>query len=77
MLIQLAIAVFGLTSVWCSMGRNPLLRRWAPLIGLAGQPAWIYFAWQSQAWGLVLLVAAYTVVYIRGAWVQWRSCHDC
>ena len=68
---QLLIAVFGLTSIWFAMGHNPVLRKWAPVIGLAGQPFWLAFAWQSQAWGLGLLVAAYTLVYLRGVWVQW------
>ena len=69
---QLFIAAFGLTSIWFAMGHHPGRRKWAPLIGLAGQPFWLAFAWQSQAWGLGLLVAAYTLVYLRGAWVQWR-----
>jgi len=68
---QFIMALFGLTSIYCAMGNNPCLRKWAPVIGLAGQPAWGWFAWQSQAWGLGLLVLAYTLVYIRGAWVQW------
>lgn len=26
-----------------------------------------------QAWGLFVLSLAYTAVYLRAAWVQWRS----
>ncbi|MBC7602785.1 MAG: hypothetical protein H7255_09020 [Ramlibacter sp.] len=66
------LAIFGLTSLWWSMGSNPRLRKWAPIVGLCGQPAWMYFAWQTQADGLYLLVLAYSAVYVRGAWVQWR-----
>lgn len=29
------------------------------------------FAWQSGGWGLGLLVAAYTLVYIKGIQMQW------
>ena len=68
---QLLIAIFGLTSIWLAMGRNANLRKWAPVIGLAGQPFWLAFALSSDAWGLVALVAAYTVVYMRGIFVQW------
>lgn len=68
---QLFIAMFGLTAIYCAMGNNQALRKWAPVIGLAGQPAWGFFAWQSGAWGLGLLVAAYTLVYINGIRVQW------
>lgn len=69
---QLFIAVFGLTSIWLAMGRNATGRKWAPLIGLLGQPAWAWFAYETNAWGLAALVGAYTVVYLRGALVQWR-----
>lgn len=68
---QLFIALFGLTSIWLAMGNNATGRKWAPLIGLAGQPFWFAFAWQSDAWGLLVLVGAYTLVYMRGALLQW------
>ena len=68
---QLFIALFGLTSITLAMGNNPTGRKLAPLIGLAGQPAWAWFAYQSNAWGLGVLVGAYTLVYLRGALLQW------
>lgn len=70
---QLFIAIFGLTSIYFAMGHNPKQRKWAPVIGLAGQPFWAYFAWQSNGWGLGALVLAYTAVYINGIRVQWRK----
>lgn len=71
-MIQLLLAAFGLTSIYFAMGHNPTLRCWAPVIGLAGQPFWAIFAWQSEGWGLGVLVAAYTLVYIKGIFMQWR-----
>jgi hypothetical protein len=68
---QLLIALFGLTSIWLAMGHNITGRKWAPVIGLAGQPFWMTFALDASAWGLIVLVAAYTAVYIRGVYVQW------
>ena len=70
-MIQFFMALFGLTSIYCAMGKSARLRKWAPIIGLAGQPAWAWFAWQSQAWGLGVLVLAYTLVYCNGIRVQW------
>lgn len=69
---QLLIAIFGLSSIWMSMDHDARLRRWAPIVGLLGQPAWAWFAWQSGGWGLGALVVAYSAVYARGIWVQWR-----
>lgn len=71
-MIQLMLAVFGLTALWLAMGRSERGRRWSPIIGLAGQPFWLWFAVSVQAWGLLALSLAYTAVYVRGAWVQWR-----
>lgn len=71
MLTQLALAAFGLTAMWLAMGKSPAGRRWAPVVGLAGQPFWIAFAIASSAWGLLALSIAYSLVYVRGIWVQW------
>lgn len=71
-LVQTALAMFGLTAMTLAMGHSARGRKWAPLIGLAGQPFWIVFAIQVEAWGLIPLATAYSVVYARGAWVQWR-----
>lgn len=72
MLTQFFLAVFGLSAIWMATGRSARLRRWAPVMGLCGQPFWFWFAWDARAWGLFLLCVAYTLVYARGAWVQWQ-----
>lgn len=71
-MIQLALAAFGLTALWMALGHNARARRWAPIVGLLGQPFWLIFAWQVQAWGLGAMAVAYTIVYGRGVLVQWR-----
>ena len=70
---QLFMAAFGLSSIYMAMGNSPKLRKWAPIVGLAGQPFWAFFAWQTQGWGLAVLVLAYSAVYVRGIVVQWRT----
>ena len=71
-MIQLALAFFGLSAMWMALGRSARARRWAPIVGLCGQPFWMVFAVQAEAWGLLVLSFAYSAVYVRGAWVQWR-----
>ena len=73
MINQFLIAIFGLTSIYFAMGKNPTMRKYAPIIGLAGQPFWGYFAYKSDGWGIGLLVMAYTLVYINGIRVQWSQ----
>ena len=70
---QLLIATFGLTSIYFAMGHNQTRRKYAPIIGLCGQPFWGYFAYQTQGWGLAALVVAYTLVYINGIRIHWSN----
>lgn len=72
-LLQLGLAVFGLGALAMALGRSDRLRRWAPVVGLLGQPLWFWFALRSEAWGLVVLAAAYTFVYAAGARMQWKG----
>lgn len=69
---QIAIAFFGLLAVWMAMGHDEGRRRYAPLVGLAGQPAWLFYGWQADAWGLLVVAVAYTFIYAWSAWEQWR-----
>jgi hypothetical protein len=71
-MLQLVLAAFGLAALWMATGRSDLARRWAPMVGLCGQPAWMAYAVGADAWGLLALSLAYTAVYARGVWVQWR-----
>ena len=70
---QLALAAFGLTALAMAMSQTPRARRWAPIVGLCGQPFWVLFALQADAWGLLALSTAYSLVYAHGAWMQWRA----
>ena len=71
-MIQFALAFFGLTALWMAMGHNEQARRWAPVVGLAGQPFWLWFALAADAWGLLALSLAYSAVYAHGAWMQFK-----
>ena len=69
---QLFLAIFGLSALSMAYSTRPCIRKWSPICGLAAQPFWLAFALDTDAWGLLALVGAYTVVYLRGALVQWR-----
>lgn len=77
-LVTAGMAVFGLTAMWWAMGNSPRLRRWAPVVGLVGQLWWLAFAWSAHrkgvdVRGLLVLCAAWSVVYVRGIVVQWKA----
>lgn len=75
-LVQFSLALCGLTANWWGMGNNARLRRWAPVLGLAGQSFWALFALTCQrrgvdVRGLWVIVVAFALVYARGILVQW------
>ena len=67
------MALFGLTAMALALSARPTRRAWAPMVWLYGQPAWAYFAYETGALGLGVLVMANTVVYIRAICVNGRG----
>ncbi len=71
-MIQIALAVCGLTAMFLALSEQPGRRKWAPLVGLAGQPFWFMATIPTEQWGMVALCVAYSGLYIRGIALQWR-----
>lgn len=72
--VQVGLAAFGLAAVWMSMvSKNPKFNRWAPVVGLAGQPFWLWATVSSGQFGMVLVCLCYTALYGRGAWKALRD----
>lgn len=65
MLVQVAIALFGVTAIWMVNG-TPKQKLWAPVVGLAGQPFWLYATVSSEQWGMVVVSGLYTIAWARG-----------
>lgn len=65
-IVQSWIAASGLTAIALLQFGSPRARRWAPFIGLAGQPAWLWYAIDAHAPGVLVVSAAYTVVWLAG-----------
>ena len=76
--IQFSVAFCGLASVYLSMvSTNPKSQKWAPFVGLCGQPFWVYNALQPvngmPQYGMLVLAVAFTLLYIRGCWNNTRK----
>lgn len=71
MIAQIGIAVFGLTAVYLSQQTSARARRWAPVLGLIGQPFWFVASWQAEQWGILTLAFLYTYSWAVGLWNQW------
>lgn len=71
---QYFIALFGLSAVYMSMvSESERARRWAPVVGLAGQPFWLWATGSAHQWGMFALCLAYTAIYSKGAWKAVRA----
>ena len=68
---QIAIAIFGTIAAWLSQSRDNSARRWAPVMGMIGQPFWFYAAWLADQWGILAVSVLYTLAWMRGLWVHW------
>lgn len=71
MVVQILIALLGITAVWLSQDARPQRRRYACIFGLIGQPLWFYTTWQAGQWGIFVLSIAYTLAWIKGIRVYW------
>lgn len=63
---QALIALFGVGALFMQYSESSALRRYAPLVGLAGQPAWIYVAYTEAKWGMLVVTMLYTVGWLKG-----------
>lgn len=65
---QLMIVGFGVTAVVLTQQPSPRMRRWAPVFGLAGQPAWLWVSFEAGQWGIFAASLAYTGAWLSGVW---------
>lgn len=68
---QIVIACCGVSSLWLSQSPNFDARRWAPILGLAAQPAWLYASVVAEQWGIVALSFVYAAGWMRGLRTYW------
>lgn len=45
--------------------------RWGFVIGIAGQPAWLYTSWAHGQYGILVATVFFTVAYATGIWNFW------
>lgn len=69
---QVAIVLFGVGAVYLTQQqRRPDWKRYACLLGMAGQPFWFYAAWQTGQVGIFIIVCLYTYVWALGIYNNW------
>lgn len=70
-MIQLGIILFGCTAVFLSQDARHSVRRFAPIVGLCGQPFWAMSAIAAEQWGVLFITGIYTLSWCRGVYNFW------
>lgn len=75
MITKLGIVFFSVLAAYMAMATlSPRAQRWAPVVGLAGQPFWIAFVLPlpfDDAWHLYVAILAFTAVYLQACLIRW------
>lgn len=64
-MIQALIFIFGATAIYL-VGSKKSWSRWGYVLGLMGQPFWIYHTFVTGQWGIFLLSAFYAYSWANG-----------
>jgi len=67
---QIAVMVFGASAIWM-VGRKEHWRRWGYILGLIGQPFWIYSFIHNEQYGMLIMTAFYSYSWAMGVYNFW------
>lgn len=68
---QIIIAITGMVSIWLTQQHRESWKRYACLIGMAGQPFFLYATFIAEQWGMLLLSSFYTYSWSLGIYNNW------
>ncbi len=71
MVVQFLIACTGITALWITQQKNERLKKYACIVGIIGQPFWIYSTYHSEQWGIFTLCFFYSYIWCLGIYNNW------
>lgn len=63
MVDQVIIAIFGISSCWCTAKKKTFL---ACIFGLCAEPAWLWTSYRHEQWGIFTLAVVYSILWSYG-----------
>ena len=67
---QVMVMIFGASAIWL-VGRKEHWRRWGYIMGLIGQPFWIYSFIANHQYGMLIMTAFYSYSWTMGIYNYW------
>ena len=68
---QITILRSGAIAIVLTQLPSPRAQRWAPLVGIVGQPFWLHASWHAGQWGMFAMSVVYTLAWLVGIWTKW------
>ena len=70
MITQVAIVVFGCSSIWF-VAQKKSWSRWGFVLGHDSQPFWFWLSWRTHSWGLGICSVWYLYSWAQGFYNHW------
>ncbi len=70
-MLHIFLAVLSIAALYSVTHQNPRLRKAAPIFGVTAQPFWLYAAWTSQEWGILVVTCVYAAIWIKDLVYTW------
>ena len=70
-IIQIIIFTTEAIAMLLTQQSNENLKKYAPIIGMAGEPFWIYASLNANQWGILGLSIIYSFIWGLGIYNYW------
>ena len=70
---QAGIMLFGVSAVFVVGLKDKNKARWGYVLGLCGQPFWVYVSLNPFQFGIFILVLMYTFTWANGFRNNWKA----
>ncbi len=67
---QILLVITGASAIWF-LSRKEEWKRWGFIVGILGQPFWLYSTIKAEQWGIVALTIFYTYSFGQGIYFYW------
>lgn len=68
---QIIIALTGMVAIYLTQQSKDSLKKYAPILGLIGQPFWYYTTLSNEQYGIFFLTLGYTYLWGMGFYNNW------
>lgn len=68
---QIVIAFTGMVAIYLTQQSKDALKKYAPILGLVGQPFWYYTTLLNEQYGIFFLTLGYTYLWGMGFYNNW------